>query len=104
MKDSFDKLSTWVLSWNKLSTQRSIVSCNGMLVKSYSISKVAMTSFESKLWSSSANVRESLIVFLLVVRGSSVGTKNLASLYVDVPMGDKIGSKMEGYLWKFYEP
>ena len=62
-----------------------------MLVKSDSISKLAITSFKSKLWSFSAKVKESLIVYSLVVRGSTIGTNNLASLYVGVPMADKIG-------------
>ena len=87
---SFEKLSTWVLFWNKFATHRSIVSCKGSLVKSDSVSKLAITSFESKLWSSSVNVKESLIVYSLVVRGSSNGTKNFASLYVSVPMADKL--------------
>ena len=38
-------------------------------------------------------MKESLIVHSLVVRGSSIGTKNFASLYVGVPMADKIGLK-----------
>ena len=32
-------------------------------------------------------------MYSLVVRGSSIGTKNFASLYVGVPMADKIGLK-----------
>ena len=64
-----------------------------MLVKSDSVSKLVITSLESKLWGSSANVKESLIVYSLVVWGSSVGTKNFASLYVGVPMADKTGLK-----------
>ena len=32
-------------------------------------------------------------MYSLVVRGSSIGTKNYASLHVGVPMADKIGSK-----------
>ena len=48
-KKSFDKLSTWVLSLNNFSAQRSIVSCKGMLINSDSISNVAITSSESKL-------------------------------------------------------
>ena len=38
-------------------------------------------------------MKESLIVYSLVVRGSSIGTKNFASLYVGVPIADKIGLK-----------
>ena len=44
-----------------------------------------------KNWSSAANMKESLVVYSLVVRGSSIGTKNFASLYVGVAMEDKIG-------------
>ena len=32
-------------------------------------------------------------MYSLVVRGSSIGTKNFASLYVGVPMADKISLK-----------
>ena len=107
-KESFDKWSTWVLSLNKFSMLRWIVSCKRMLVKSDSISKLAITSLESKLWSSSANVKESLIVYLLVVMGSSIGIKNFLSFYVGVPMADKIGLK-DGrpsltILWTLAEP
>ena len=63
-----------------------------MLVKGDSISKLAIANFESKLWSSSANVKDSL-VYSLVVRGSAIGTKKFVSLYVGVPMADKIGLK-----------
>ena len=38
-------------------------------------------------------MKGSLIVYSLVVRGSSIGSKNLAGLYVGVPMADKIGLK-----------
>ena len=92
-KECSDKLSTWFLSLNRFSTQRSIFSCKGMLVKRYSISKLAITSLESKLWRSSAYVKESLIVYWLVVRNSSIGTKDFASLYVGSPVADKVGVK-----------
>ena len=88
-KEPFDKLSTWVLSLKNFLTQRSTVSCKGMLVKSDSISKLAIASLESKVLSSSANVKESLKVYSLVVRGSSTGTKNFASLHVGVIETDK---------------
>ena len=107
-KESFDKLSAWVLSLNKFSMQRPIVSCKGMLVKCYSTSKLAITSLESKFLSSSANVKESLLVYSLIVWGSSTGTKNFATLYVGVPMIDKIGLKDERpsvtILWTLPEP
>ena len=72
---------------------RSIVSCKGILVKSDYISKLDIISLESKLCSSSANVKESLIVYWLVVRVSSTGIKDFASWYVCVPMTDKISLK-----------
>ena len=47
-------------------------------------------------------------MYSLVVRGSSIETKNFASLYVGVPMADKIGLK-DGrpsvtILWTLAEP
>ena len=73
-----------------------------------SISKLAIKSLESKLWSSSGNVKESLIVYPLVLRGSNIGTKSFESLYVGVPIADKIGLK-DGrpsvtILWTLAEP
>ena len=91
--ESFDKLSTRVLSLNKFSALRSNVSRTGMLVKSDSISKLALTSLESKLWISFANLKESLIVYSLPVRGPSNGTEDFASLYIDIPKTDKISQK-----------
>ena len=44
-----------------------------------------------KNWSSASNMKESLVVYSLVVTGSSIGTKNFESLYVGVAMEDKIG-------------
>ena len=47
-------------------------------------------------------------MYSLVVRGSSIGTKNFASLYVGVPMADKIGLKDGGpsvaILWTLAKP
>ena len=53
-------------------------------------------------------MKESLIVYSLVARGSSIGTKNFASLYVSVSMTNKIGLK-DGrlsvtILWTLAEP
>ena len=49
-----------------------------------------------------------LIVYSLIVRGSSIGTKNFASLYVGVLMADKINLKDERpsvtTLWTLAEP
>ena len=66
-----------------------------MLVKSNPLSELTITGLEAKLWSSSANLKESLIVYSLVVRGSSIGTKNFSSLYVGVLMAEKIDLKDE---------
>ena len=90
-KKSFDRLSTWFISLKKLSTQRSTVSCKVMLVKSYYTSKLAITSLESRLWSSSTIAKKSLIVNSLVARHFTIGTKNFAILYVGVRVADKIG-------------
>ena len=38
-------------------------------------------------------MKESLTVYSLVVRDSSIGTKKFASLYVVISMADKIGLK-----------
>ena len=43
-------------------------------------------------------------MYSLVVRGSSIGTKNFASLYVGVPMTGKIGLKDGSHLRQFYGP
>ena len=51
---------------------------------------------------------ESLIVYSLVVRYSSIGTKNFASLYVGVPIADnrgvKDGRQSVTILWTLAEP
>ena len=51
---------------------------------------MAIISLESIVWSSRFYW---LWVYSLVVRGPYNETKNLASLYVGVPMADKIGQK-----------
>ena len=77
----------------RLLVQISMVSSRGMLVKSESISKLPMKLLESCSTISVANLNESLTVYLLVVNGSKIGTKYLASLYVGVCKADKIGLK-----------
>ena len=61
-----------------------MVSTNGMLVKRLSMSKFAMIQLASKLTTSSANKNESWTVYSLI------GTKNFATLYVGVPITDKM--------------
>ena len=59
-------------------------------LRSDSVSKLAIASLDLKLRSSSANVKESWIVYLLSVSSSNIGTKNFSKLYVGVPMADKL--------------
>ena len=61
-----------------------------MLVNKDSTSRVAIYRELSYLISL-AKLKESLIVNLLWVRGSSIGIKNLAILYLGVFIADKIG-------------
>ena len=74
-----------------------MVSCNRMLVKRLSTSKLGMTQLASKLTTSSANENESWTVNSLTVTGDKIGIKNFARLYVGVPIADKMGRK-EGQL------
>ena len=82
-----------------------IVSCKGMLVKSDSIWKLAIPILESKLWSSSANVKESLIVYSLAVKGSSIGTKKFVSLCINSRQIDLKGGGLSlNILWTLAKP
>ena len=68
-----------------------------MLVKKLSMSKLAMMQLASNLATSSADENESWTVNSLTVKGDKIGTKNIARLYVGVPIVDKMGRK-EGQL------
>ena len=72
-------------------------------MKSDFISKVAIKSEASNYKTSLANEKESFIVYLLFVSGLSNWSQNLASLYVGVPIADKIwrndGSPSSNALW-----
>ena len=70
-----------------------MVSSRGLLEKSESMSKLPMKLLKSYSTVSVAKLNESLIVFLLVVNSSKIGTKYFASLYVGVCKADKIGLK-----------
>ena len=56
------------------------------------------------------NENKSLTVYLLMVNSLSVGTKNFAKLYVQVPMAERIGWSggnllgSSGFLWAFLNP
>ena len=60
-----------------------------------------MKLLESYLTISVAKLSESLTVYLLILNGSKIGTKWLASLYVGVYKADKIGLKREQPLTQF---
>ena len=64
-----------------------------MLVKRDSISKLAMNDPESCSMTSLANSKLFLIVNLLVVIGSKIGTKCLAILEEGVLIADKVGRR-----------
>ena len=68
-----------------------MVSSNGMLMKRLSTSKLAMIQLASKLTTSSESENGSWTVNSLKVKGDKIGTKNFASLYVGVPIADKMG-------------
>ena len=87
------------ISLNRSTTQRSIFSCKGILVKNDSPSKLAK--LESQHKSSSANENNFLIVYSFTVKGVNNGQKNLDSLYVDVPIADKIGRKSLSQAYEF---
>ena len=74
-----------------------MVSSNGMLVKRFSTSKLAMIKLASKITTSSANENESWTVNSLTVKGDKIGTKNFARLYVDMPIADKWDEKRDNY-------
>ena len=74
-----------------------MVLSNGMSVKRFSTSKLAMIQLASKLTTPSANENESWTVNSLTIKGGKIGTKNFARLYVGVPIADKMGRK-EGQL------
>lgn len=66
-----------------------------MIWMSHSISKLAITRLEPRLWSYSENMKV-LNIYSLVIRGHSNDTKNFVSLYVGVQMTNKSG-------WKYGE-
>ena len=75
--------------------QFSMVSFNGILVKTLSTTKLAMIQLASKLATSSANENDSLTVNLLISKEDKVGTMNFAILYTGVPIADKMDRKEE---------
>ena len=81
-----------LLFLRRLLVQILMISSEGMLVKSESISKLLTKLLVSYSTISVASLNESLNEYLLV-NGSKIGTKYFASLYVVVCKADKIGLK-----------
>ena len=74
----------------KLLEQISTVSSGEMLAEVESVSKLLMKLLESGSTISVGKLNYSLTVYLLVANGFKIGTRNFASLYVDVYKVDKI--------------
>ena len=77
--------------------QISMFSLRAILIKNESMSKLPMKLLES--WSKipMAKLNKSLMVYLLVVNDSKIGTKNLSSLCVDVCKADEM-SFLDAYV------
>ena len=73
--------------------QISMVSSRLMSAKNQTISKLPMMLQESCSTISVEKLNESLAVYLLVVNGSKICTKNFSSLYASVYKEDKVGLK-----------
>ena len=69
----------------------SIVSSSGILVNKDWMSNEAMYELVLLLRISFENENESLTVYSLMVNSLSIGTKNFAKLYEQVPMAERIG-------------
>ena len=59
-----------------------------MMEKDDSIYNLRITNLELKLWSSSENMNESLMVYLLIVRGANHGIKSFTSLIYECYCND----------------
>ena len=77
----------------KLLVHISMVSSRGMLVKCESMPTLPMKLLESCTTISMSELNESLTVYLLVINGFKIGTKNFASLYEGVCEADIIVPK-----------
>ena len=67
-------------------------SSRGMLENNEVImSRLVVNKFEFYQRNSLATLKESLTLYLLNVKSLSMGTKNLAILYTDVPIATRIG-------------
>ena len=80
-----------VAVFKKIVSASSIISSRAMLVKIGLIYKLLMKLPESSSTISVAKLRQSLIVCLLLVNGSKMGTKYIASLHAGVCKADKFG-------------
>ena len=70
-----------------------VVSSRGMLVNNEVMSRLAIKQSEFCCSISLAKSKESLPLYLLEVKSLVIGTRNLAILYMGVPMAEIIGRK-----------
>ena len=82
-----------------------MVSSRGMLVNNEVMSRLAIKQSEFCCSISLAKSNESLTLYSLEVKSLSTGTRNLAILYVGVPMTERIARKAGQpsitFLWTF---
>ena len=87
----FGKPSTVCMFGKSWWTQLTKVSSRRMLVKSESTSKLPIVNVGSCSLIFSENWKESLTMYLFIVKGFNIGTKNLQRLYVGIYKPNKIG-------------
>ena len=82
-----------------------MVSSRGMLVNNEILLRLPIKQSEFYCSISLAKSSESLTLYSLEVKSLSIGTRNLAILYVVVPMAERIGRKAGQpsitFLWNF---
>ena len=85
-----------------------MVSSRGMLVNNEVMSRLAIKQSEFCCSISLAKSNESLALYSLEVKCLSIGTRNLAILYVGAPVAEGIGWKAGQpsitFLWTFARP
>ena len=85
-----------------------MVSSRGMLVNNEVMSRLAIKQSEFCCSISLAKSNESLTLYLLEVKSLSIGTRNLVTSYVGVPLTERIGriagEPLITFLWTFAGP
>ena len=92
-----------------------MVSSRGMLVNNELMSRLAIKQSEFCFSISLAKSNESFTMYSLEVKSLSIGTRNLAILYLSVPMAERVGRKAGQpsitvfyffifFLWSFARP